>query len=91
MLNKRKLKILVAEPVPLLNKGEEAIVLGMKDTLEKYFDVEIAVLDWIDKKETRNHIRSFPADWFYHLINSEKVGLTHKADIVKHFIFIDCV
>ena len=87
MLNKRKLKILVAEPVPLLNKGEEAIVLGMKDTLEKYFDVEIAVLDWIDKKETRNHIRSFPADWFYHLINSEKVGLTHKADIVKHFIF----
>ncbi len=87
MLNKRKLRILVAEPVPLLNKGEEAIVLGMKDTLEKYFDVEIAVLDWIEKKEKRNGIQSFPADWFYHLINSKKTGFLHKVDIVKHFIF----
>ena len=85
-INKRKLKILIAEPVPLLNKGEEAIVLGMKDSLSSFYDVEISVLDWVDEKITKNGIRAYPASWFYHLINSKKSKIMRKLDIVLHFI-----
>ena len=59
-------KVFLAELVPLNNKGEEAIIRGIVDVVfNGKDDVDIAVLDHVEKAEIRYGIHVFPYSWLY--------------------------
>lgn len=58
-------RILIAEGVPLKNKGEEAIIRGICDFLFDNENVEIAVMDFVDKPTFNTDIKIFPIAWLY--------------------------
>jgi polysaccharide pyruvyl transferase WcaK-like protein len=58
-------KILIAEGLPLANKGEEAILRGIQDMLYPDEDVQIGILDYVSEPVTRGWITIFPYEWLY--------------------------
>ncbi len=58
-------RILIAEGVPLQNRGEEAIVRGIADFLFENEKVEIAVMDFVDNSTYFNDIKVFPITLLY--------------------------
>ena len=58
-------KILIAEGVPLSNKGEEAIIRGIQDILFQDETIEIAVMDLCDEPCDKYGIHVFPYQWLY--------------------------
>ena len=85
MEKKNKLNIFIFEPVPLLNKGEEAIVKGIEALFDTHYDVDMTVLDWTEHSYEQNGIKALPALDPYKLINTKSSGLKLKIQILKHF------
>jgi polysaccharide pyruvyl transferase WcaK-like protein len=59
------LHILVADYVPVANKGEEAIVRGIEDMLSEGRPVEIGLFDDVPQVTRRGNITVFPRDWVF--------------------------
>ena len=59
------LHILVADYVPLANKGEEAIVRGMEDLLSGGRPVALGLFDNVPNVTQQGNITIFPKDWVF--------------------------
>ncbi len=59
------LHILLADYVPLANKGEEAIVCGICDMLSTDRPVAIGLFDNVDQVTRRDKITVFPRHWLF--------------------------
>ena len=59
--------ILLADYVPLANKGEEAIVRGIEDMLSEYGPLEIGLFDNVAEVTCQGNITVFPKDWIFRL------------------------
>lgn len=59
------LHILIADYVPLANKGEEAIVRGIEDMLSDGRPVSLGLFDSVPQIVARGNITVFPADWIF--------------------------
>jgi len=73
-----KTVILIADYVPLMNKGEEAIVRGIEQMFGGADRVEIGLLDNVPAAETQGNIHVFPAEWIFrvshrHLSNRRRI------------------
>jgi polysaccharide pyruvyl transferase WcaK-like protein len=61
------LHILVADYVPIANKGEEAIVRGMEDMLSGGRSVALGLFDNVPQVTQRDNITIFPRAWLFRL------------------------
>ena len=61
----KKVTVLIADYVPLLNKGEEAIVKGIEKMLGGEEFVDIGVFGPVDTVLKRGNITVFPYTWIY--------------------------
>ena len=59
------LNILVADYVPLANKGEEAIVRGIEDMLSEGRPVSVGLFDNVTELAQRDNITVFPRGWLF--------------------------
>jgi polysaccharide pyruvyl transferase WcaK-like protein len=59
--------ILVADFVPLANKGEEAIIRGIEDMLRDDQPIEIGLFDNVAQPTQIGNIVVFPRDWIFRL------------------------
>lgn len=59
------LHILLADYVPLANKGEEAIVCGIRDMLSDDRPVTIGLFDNVDRVTRRGEVTIFPRQWLF--------------------------
>jgi len=59
------LHILVADYVPVANKGEEAIVRGIEDMLSEGRPVRLGLFDNVPEVTHRENITVFPRDWIF--------------------------
>jgi polysaccharide pyruvyl transferase WcaK-like protein len=66
-MNSTKVQILVADFVPLKNKGEEAIVRGIEDLIRGNREAKVAVFDNVDKVVEHDGLTVFPWRWIYSL------------------------
>lgn len=57
--------ILLADYVPLANKGEEAIVCGIRDMLSEEKPVAIGLFDNVGRVTQRDRITVFPRQWLF--------------------------
>jgi len=62
--------ILVADYVPLANKGEEAIIRGIEDILSDGRPVRIGVFDNVDQVKTEGGITVFPIKWIFRIMGN---------------------
>jgi polysaccharide pyruvyl transferase WcaK-like protein len=61
------LHILIADYVPIANKGEEAIVRGMEDMLSGGRRVALGLFDNVPQVTQRDNITVFPRPWLFRL------------------------
>jgi len=59
------LHILVADYVPIANKGEEAIVRGVEDMLRTDRPVTVGLFDNVEQMTRRDNITVFPRRWVF--------------------------
>jgi polysaccharide pyruvyl transferase WcaK-like protein len=59
------LHILVADYVPLANKGEEAIIRGIEDMLSDGRPVSVGLFDNVTAPGRRDNLTVFPRDWLF--------------------------
>jgi polysaccharide pyruvyl transferase WcaK-like protein len=59
--------ILIADYVPLANKGEEAIVRGLEDMLRDDRPVQIGLFGNVDQVSFYDNVTVFPVKWIYRL------------------------
>ncbi|MBN1362673.1 MAG: polysaccharide pyruvyl transferase family protein [Sedimentisphaerales bacterium] len=59
------LHILIADYVPIANKGEEAIVRGIEDMLADGRPVALGLFDAVVEPAQRDNITVFPRDWLF--------------------------
>jgi polysaccharide pyruvyl transferase WcaK-like protein len=59
------LHILIADYVPIANRGEEAIVRGIEDTLSEGRPVALGVFGDVSEPTRRDNITIFPKDWVF--------------------------
>ena len=59
------MNILVADYVPLANKGEEAIVRGIEDMLSEGRPVSLGLFDNVTEVTQRDNITVFPREWLF--------------------------
>jgi polysaccharide pyruvyl transferase WcaK-like protein len=59
------LHILIADYVPLANKGEEAIVRGIEDMLSEGGPVALGLFDDVPHVTVRGNVTAFPRDWIF--------------------------
>lgn len=71
--------ILVADYVPLANKGEEAIIRGIEDMLRDDRPVEIGIFDNVEEVTRRSNITIFPREWIFRLIGSPFKSRYHRV------------
>ena len=57
--------ILIADYVPVANKGEEAIIRGMEDMLRDGRPMEIGLFDNVSEVTRRGNITLFPRRWIF--------------------------
>lgn len=62
-MNENAQYILVADYVPLANKGEEAIIRGIEDILSDGRPVELGLFDNVQEITRQNNITVFPRNW----------------------------
>jgi len=60
-----RLHILVADYVPIANKGEEAIVRGIEDMLSDGRPVALGLFDNVPQPVQQDNITIFPRDWLF--------------------------
>ena len=60
-----RLHILMADYVPIANKGEEAIVRGVEDMLSDGRPVALGLFDNVPQVTQRENITLFPRDWLF--------------------------
>ncbi|MCU0913177.1 MAG: polysaccharide pyruvyl transferase family protein [Planctomycetes bacterium] len=60
-----KLHILMADYVPLANKGEEAIVRGIEDMLSEGAPVALGLFDNVPRVTQRENLTVFPRNWLF--------------------------
>ena len=60
--------ILVADFVPLANKGEEAIVRGIQDMLQDERPLRIGLFDDVERVTHRDALVIFPRQWLFRLM-----------------------
>ena len=60
-----RLHILLADYVPMANKGEEAIVRGMEDMLSDGGPVALGLFDNVAQVVQRENITIFPRRWLF--------------------------
>ena len=60
-----RLHILMADYVPIANKGEEAIVRGIEDMLSDGQPVALGLLDNVPHVTQRDNLTIFPRDWLF--------------------------
>jgi len=60
-----KLHILIADYVPIANKGEEAIIRGIEDMLSAGRPVSLGLFDNVPEVTQRGSITVFPRDWVF--------------------------
>ena len=61
------LHILIADYVPIANRGEEAIVRGIEDMLADDRPVALGLFDNVPQVTQRENITLFPRDWLFRL------------------------
>ncbi len=61
------LHILIADYVPIANKGEEAIVRGIEDMLGEGRPVALGLFDNVESVTQRGNITVFPRQWLFRL------------------------
>jgi hypothetical protein len=59
------LHILIADYVPLANKGEEAIVRGIEDLLSDGRPVALGLFDNVPDVARRGNVTIFPRQWLF--------------------------
>ncbi len=64
-MTQEKLHILVADYVPLANKGEEAIVCGIEDLLAQGRPVALGLFDNVPEVTPRGNVTIFPREWLF--------------------------
>ncbi len=57
--------ILIADYVPLANKGEEAIIRGIEDMLRDERPVKIGLFDNVEEITHQDNITIFPSSWIF--------------------------
>jgi len=62
-----RLHILVADYVPLANKGEEAIMRGIEDMMSQGRPVALGLFDNVSQPTQRDNIVVFPREWLFRL------------------------
>jgi polysaccharide pyruvyl transferase WcaK-like protein len=70
------LTILVADYVPLANKGEEAILRGIEDMLSNGRPVRLGILGRVPEPVQQGHITVFPCHWIFR--SQGRTGLSLK-------------
>jgi polysaccharide pyruvyl transferase WcaK-like protein len=60
-----RLHILMADYVPIANKGEEAIVRGIEDMLSEGRPVALGLFDNVPQVTQRDNLTIFPRDWLF--------------------------
>jgi polysaccharide pyruvyl transferase WcaK-like protein len=60
-----RLHILIADYVPIANKGEEAIVRGIEDMLSEGRPVAVGLFDNVPQVTQRENLTLFPRDWLF--------------------------
>ena len=65
MLMDDRLHILIADYVPITNKGEEAIVRGIEDMLSEGRPVALGLFDHVAQVTQRENITIFPREWIF--------------------------
>lgn len=60
-----RLHILIADYVPLANRGEEAIVRGIEDMLSEGRPAALGLFDSVPQMTQRDNITVFPRDWLF--------------------------
>lgn len=68
---KNTIRIFIADFVPLLNKGEEAIVRGIEDLLGRGKSVELGLFDNVKTVAKQGNITVFPRNWVYRISGSD--------------------
>jgi polysaccharide pyruvyl transferase WcaK-like protein len=64
-MKENALYILVADYVPLANKGEEAIIRGIEDMLCDSRPVRVGLFDDVEQVEHKGNITVFPRKWVF--------------------------
>jgi len=59
--------ILIADYVPIANKGEEAIIRGIEDMLQGDLPIEIGLFDNVKQPTYMDNVTVFPKDWIFRL------------------------
>jgi polysaccharide pyruvyl transferase WcaK-like protein len=73
------LRILIADYVPIANKGEEAIVRGIADMLGDSRPVELGLFDNVDAVTRRDNVTVFPRQWLFRFEGNASLSGTGRV------------
>ena len=73
------LHILIADYVPIANKGEEAIVRGIEDMLSGGRPVVLGLFDNVEAVTQRGNITVFPRDWLFRFEGSSRLSRRRRV------------
>ncbi|MEN6336299.1 MAG: polysaccharide pyruvyl transferase family protein [Phycisphaerales bacterium] len=79
------LHILIADYVPLANKGEEAIVRGIEDMLSEGGPVALGLFDDVPEVTVRGNVTAFPRDWVFRFEGNSSLS-GHARVLVQAWI-----
>jgi polysaccharide pyruvyl transferase WcaK-like protein len=68
------LHILIADYVPMANKGEEAIVRGIEDMLGDGRAVVVGLFDNVETATQRGNVTIFPRDWLFRFQGNSRLS-----------------
>lgn len=78
------LYLMVADYVPVANKGEEAIIRGIEDMLRDDRPVEIGLFDHVNEVTRQDNITIFPRRWIYRtMIGPDRRSLRGRYALVS--------
>jgi polysaccharide pyruvyl transferase WcaK-like protein len=80
--------ILVADYVPLANKGEEAIIRGIEDMLRDDRAVEIGLFDDVKEVSRAGNITIFPSEWIFRVKGRVWTGVLSRLRRTLKDVFI---
>lgn len=78
------LHILIADCVPIANKGEEAIVRGIEDTLSEGRPVALGLFDDVPEPTQQDNITVFPRDWIFRF--QGRSGLSGPSRVLRQIL-----
>jgi polysaccharide pyruvyl transferase WcaK-like protein len=81
------LHILVADYVPLANKGEEAIIRGIEDLLGQGRSVHLGIFGEVEHPQTNGNVTVFPWNWIFQAQGNRSLKGKHRLlhDIMLSF------